>query len=105
MERYFKTEGNLIYPNHKMLTWGPFYYHSKEKATSKMDEVLKYIVDWCDGQQPERLIKTNDNSQIVFTILARNTKNKLQKCNGIISVEDIFFEDENNDNSHTCYYG
>ena len=105
MKRYFKTGGNIIYPNLQMLTWGPFYYHSQEKATRKMDEVLENIVDWCNGQRPgldikpQGLIRTHDNSQIVFKITAAwDTKKRLQKCNGIISVEDIFFEDENNDN-------
>ena len=40
MNRYFKTEGNILYPskddhNRPMLTWGPFYFHSFDKAQAK----------------------------------------------------------------------
>lgn len=99
MERYFKTEGNIIYPNKEMLTWGPFYYHSKEKAMDKMDVVLEYIVNWCNEKdptlniKPQELIKTRDGSQIVFEIDAWYTEDDLQRCNGIIAVEEMFFED------------
>ena len=31
-EHHYKVEGNIIYPNKQMLTWGPFYYHDKNRA-------------------------------------------------------------------------
>jgi hypothetical protein len=100
MNRYFKTEGNIIYPDKQMLTWGPFYYHSFDKAQEKMDEILTWIINWVNEQdpslniQPENLIRTRDGHQIVFDIKAWKDENNLQKCDGIITVEDIFFEDE-----------
>lgn len=95
----YKTEGNIIYPDETMLTWGPFYYHSKDKAKDMMGVVLTYIVDWCNEKDPslnispQKLIRTRDGSQIVFEIQAWRDDKTLQKCNGIVTVEQIFFED------------
>ena len=105
MNRYFKTEGNILYPskddyNRPMLTWGPFYYHSFDKAQEKMDEILTWIINWVNEQdpslniQPENLIRTRDGHQIVFYIKAWKDEQTLQDCDAIITVDDIFFEDE-----------
>lgn len=105
MNRYFKTEGNILYPskdkhNRPMLTWGPIYFHSFEKAQAKMDEILEWIVNWVNEQNkvyitPENVIRCSDNKMVVFKIDAWKDEHNLVKCDGIITVEDIFFEDEN----------
>jgi len=80
-----------------MLTWGPFYYHSKDKAISRMDEIMKDIINWVNQQdpslniQPEDLIRTKDKQMIVFKIKAWKDEETLQLCNGIIEVDNIFF--------------
>ena len=105
MNRYFKTEGNILYPskdedNRPMLTWGPFYFHSFDKAQAKMNEIMSWIVDWCNEQdktlniQPENVIRCSGNKMIVFNIKAWKTEQLLQDCDAIITVDDIFFEDE-----------
>jgi len=100
MERYFKVEGNIIYPNDHMLTWGPFYYHSYEKAKSRMNVILEDIINWVNLKdpslniKPENYIKCTDEKMVVFEIKAWQDEDHLENCNGIITVEDIFFEDE-----------
>ena len=97
---YYKVEGNIIYPNESMLTWGPFYYHSEDKAISRMAEIMKDIISWVNQQdpsldiQPEDLIRTKNKKMIVFKIKAWKDEKTLQLCNGIIQVDNIFFEDE-----------
>lgn len=96
-KRNFKVEGNIIYPNKEMLTWGPFYYHSKDKGKERMEVILGDITNWCNLQDPSLNI-TPDNlirntSQIVFNINAWKDEKTLQKCGGIITIEEIFFED------------
>lgn len=99
-DRYFKTEGTLIYPSTDTLTWGPFYYHDKNKAIDKMEEVQKYIVDWVNEQDPSLnikptdMIRTRDNKQIVFKIKAWRDSINLDNCGCIIRVDEIFFEDD-----------
>lgn len=99
-KRNYKVEGNIIYPDEHMLTWGPFYYHSKDKGRERMETVLGNITAWCNLQDPslnivpENLIRTTNQDQIVFKIKAWKDEEILQDCNGIISIEDIFFEDE-----------
>ena len=100
MERYFKTEGHIIYPDKSMLTWGPFYYHSQEKALTKIDDILKHITEWVNLQdsslniKPENIVKPKQGSMIAFKIKAWKDEQTLQDCDAIISVDDIFFEDE-----------
>lgn len=100
MNRYFKTEGNIIYPDKQMLTWGPFYYHSFDKAQAKMDEIMRWIIDWVNEQdktldiKPENIIRCSGNKMIVFDIKAWKDSKYLQDCDAIITVDDIFFEDE-----------
>lgn len=97
--RHHKVEGNIIYPDEHMLTWGPFYYYSEQKAKDRMEVILKDIINWCNLQnptlniQPKDLIRTIDGKQIVFHIQAWKDEETLQECNGIITVENIFFED------------
>lgn len=99
MDRDFKTEGNIIYPDKTMLTWGPFYFHSVEKAKKKMSEVLEWIIEWVNEKdntlniQPENVVETSDGKQIVFDIQAWKNNTTLVRCDGIISVDDINFED------------
>ena len=97
MKYAYKTEGNIIYPDEQMLTWGPFYFYSLDKAKERMKKVLKDIVEWVNGGtdliiKPENLIYAGDK-QIVFNIKAWKDDEHLEKCNGIITVETIFFED------------
>jgi len=97
---YYKVEGNIIYPNESMLTWGPFYYHSKDKAILRIGEIMKDIIDWVNQKdpslniQPEDLIRTKNQKMIVFKIKAWKDEKTLQLCNGIVQVDNIFFEDE-----------
>jgi len=99
-KRNYKVEGNIIYPNETMLTWGPFYYHSKDKGQERMEIILEDITKWCNLQDPslniipENLIRTIDNSQIIFNIKAWEDEETLQNCKGIIIIEEIFFEDK-----------
>ena len=105
--RYYMVEGNIIYPDKQMLTWGAFYYHSREKAIERMDIILEDIVNWCNLQdsslniKAENLIRCSGNTQIAFDIKAWKNEKELCDCDGIITVEDVFFEDEKeyNDNS------
>ena len=98
-ERYYKVEGNIIYPDKQMLTWGPFYYHFRNNGVEKMESILDNITAWCNTKdtslniKPENVIRTNDNTQIVFDIKAWKDNNTLQVCKGIITIENIFFED------------
>ena len=98
-ERYFKVEGNIIYPDEHMLTWGPFYYYSIERAKEQMEKILQDIINWCNLQDPslkivpENLIRTYDKKQIAFKIRAWKNETSIQKCNGIVTGEEIFFED------------
>lgn len=95
----YKVEGNIVFPDEHMLTWGPFYYHSKEKAKDRMESVLNDIVSWCNLQdpsldiKPEKLIRTRPGDQICFYIKAWKDETHLEKCSGIVSVEPIYFED------------
>ena len=99
-KRNYKVEGNIIYPDEKMLTWGPFYYHSKDKGKEKMETILEDITKWCNLKDPslnitpENLIRTRTEGQIVFNIKAWKNETTLQNCNGIITTEEIFFEDD-----------
>lgn len=100
MERYFKTEGNIIYPDKSMLTWGPFYYHSREKALAKIDNILKNIVDWVNLQDPslniipEDIVRPKQGCMVAFNIKAWKDDKHLEDCKALITTEDIFFEDE-----------
>lgn len=99
MNKDYKIEGNIVFPDEHMLTWGPFYYHSEEKAKNRMESVLNDIVSWCNLQdpslqiEPEKLIKTRSGDQICFYIKAWKDETHLEKCSGIVSVEPIYFED------------
>ena len=94
-----KVEGNIIYPDKNMLTWGPFYYHSKEKAIEKSEEILKFITEWCNEKdpslniEPKEVMRLGQGTQIIFNIQAWRDEDNLENCDGIITVEDIFFED------------
>ena len=94
---FYKVEGNIIYPNKNMLTWGPFYYHSKEKAINRVEDVLNDIIDWCNSKDstlhiiPQNIIKKPE--QVVFKIQAWKDEETLQECNGVIDVELVKFED------------
>lgn len=100
MERYFKTEGNLIYPDKQMLTWGPFYYHSIDLGMERMNQIIEDIVNWVNLKdptldiKPENFIKPKGGRMIVFKIKAWKNENTLEDCDAIITIEDIFFEDE-----------
>ena len=98
MQQYdYKVEGNIIYPNEHMLTWGPFYYHSKENAIKRMDDILKDITNWVNEEDPSLNITPHiiakGDTQIAFRIMAWKDDNTLEKCNGLIAVELFDFED------------
>lgn len=102
MKRHFKVEGNLLYPDKSMLTWGPFYYYSEDNGKERMNSILTDITNWCNLKdptlniQPTNLIKTSGNTQIVFHIKAWKDETHLEECRGIITIEDIFFEEDLN---------
>ena len=93
----YKVEGNIIYLDKSMLTWGPFYYHSHKKAEDRMESILQDITEWCNLKdpslniEPQKVIRMKD--QIVFHIQAWRDEKTLQYCGGIITVELIDFED------------
>ena len=93
----YKVEGNILYPDDNMLTWGPFYYHSKEKAIERMPNILDDIISWVNLKdpilniQPNKVIKME--TQIVFYIKAWKDEHQLDDCKGIITVELFEFED------------
>lgn len=97
---YYKTEGNIIYPDESMLTWGPFYFHSETKAKEKMEDVLKDITAWCNEEDPSlnitptNVIRCYGGTQIVFRIRAWKDEDTIQECKGIISVGTFMFEDD-----------
>lgn len=103
MNRYFLVEGNMVFSDNKMLTWGPFYYHSKEKAKNRIDIILKDIVNWCNLKDPSLNIIPKDikwsktNDRVVFKIDAWKNDTTLDKCWCMIYIEEIFFEDEDNE--------
>ena len=101
MNRYFKTEGNILFKDDSTLTWGPFYFHSFDKAKVKMNEIMQWIIDWVNEKDsslniyPENISKTKDETQIIFDIKTRKYDDEeLENCGVLINVEDIFFEDE-----------
>jgi hypothetical protein len=94
----YKVEGNIIYPDKQMLTWGPFYYHSKDKALERSEEVLKDITEWCNEEDPSLKIEPKNvkrllDEQIIFDIQAWKDDDHLENCDGIITIEEIYFED------------
>lgn len=93
----YKVEGNIIYPDKQMLTWGAFYYHSKDKALERAEEVLKDITKWCNEEDPSLKIEPKNvkrlGEQIIFDIKAWKDEDNLENCDGIITVEEIYFED------------
>jgi len=101
MKRYFKTEGNVIYPDKDILTWGPFYFHSYERAIAKIDDIIKYITEWVNLQdpslniKPENVVKPKKGNMVTFKIKAWKDDEHLEDCEAIITAGDIFFEDEN----------
>ena len=62
--------------------------------------ILTDIVNWCNLEdpslniQPTDVIDTIGGTQTVFKIKAWKDENNLEECNGIIEIDDIFFEDE-----------
>ena len=95
----YKVEGNILFKDKDMLTWGPFYYHSLDEAKKRTNVVLKDIIDWCNSKdpslniEPQDLIRLANGKQIIFNIQAWKDDTHLEKCGAIISVEEIFFED------------
>jgi hypothetical protein len=95
----YKVEGNMFFKDKGMLTWGPFYYHSLDKAKEKTNEVLKNIVEWCNLKNPSLNIEPQNlkclanGKQIIFDIQAWKDDTHIETCGTIITVEEIFFED------------
>lgn len=98
-DTFYSVEGNILYPDKSMLTWGPFHYHDRSLAIKRMDAILKDITDWCNLKdpslyiEPTDLIRTRSNDQIVFRIKAWKDESTLQDCEGIIQVNTQSFED------------
>jgi len=97
MKLNYKVEGNIMYSDRSMLTWGPFYYHSRNKAIEKMSKILDDITNWVNLKEPIREIKPtyvmSFETQIVFHILAWKDEYHLEDCKGLIDVEIFDFED------------
>lgn len=105
-KHYFKVEGTMIFnadnpKSSDTLTWGPFYYHDKEKAKAKINKIMTYMVDWVNGHEknvetikPQNEIWARDKSQIVFHLKAWKDDNTCEDTRCLISVQHIFFEDE-----------
>lgn len=97
---YYKTEGNIMFPDESMLTWGPCYFHSETNAKEKMEDVLKCITEWCNEEDPSlniaptNVIRCYGGRQIVFRIRAWKDENTIEECKGIISVGTFVFEDD-----------
>ena len=95
----YKVEGSITFPDHTDLTWGPFYYHSKESAIRRMDDIMDDIVSWCNLKdpsldiKPQNVTRTRDEQVIGFNIQAWKNDTTLQECDGFIGVESIYFED------------
>jgi len=93
----YKVEGNILYPDKEMLTWGPYYYHSIDKAKERMPNILDDIVAWVNSKDPTLYIKPenviNMSSLITFHIKAWKDDNTLQNCSGIVDIEIFEFED------------
>lgn len=95
----YKVEGNIIYPDKKIITWGPFYYYSSENAKNKMEIILNDIVSWCNLFDPsleikaENIKRVSDGKQLTFNIDAWKDEYTIQNCDGIITMEKIKFED------------
>ena len=83
-----------------MLTWGPFYFHSYDKAKARMEEIIDWIVKWVNEKdntlniRPQNKTYCTTGNMIIFNIEAWKDEKNLQGCDGIVTVEDIFFEDE-----------
>jgi len=98
MENY-KVEGNMIFKGDKMLTWGPFYFHSKEEAKKRMEIVYGDMLDWVKIQdpniEPTNITYTRSRDTKVFNIKCKyDFKRKVENTNCIITVNEIWFEDE-----------
>lgn len=92
-EEYFKVEGNIIYPNNKMLTWGPFYYHSFKNAKKHMKHLLKDIQVYCHSKAVNVMYADTDD-MIVFDINALDEEDGvIKKCQVITSVDNMYFQD------------
>ena len=96
----YKVEGDIIYPDKQMLTWGPFYYHSKDKAIVKTEKTLQDITEWCNQKdpslqiEPQKVKRMAKGEQIVFEISAWKDDDNLELCDGIVTVEEFYFEDQ-----------
>lgn len=98
MENY-KVEGNMIFKGGKMLTWGPFYFHSKEKAKDRMEIIYRDMLDWVKIQdpniQPMNINYTRSRDTKVFNIRCRyDFKRKVENTNCIIQVDEFLFDDD-----------
>lgn len=97
--RSYKVEGNIVFPDYHMLTWGPFYYHDKEKAKAKIPDILEHIVGWVNEKdpsleiKPESVVSTKSGDTLAFTIKAWKTEKELQECNGLVQVTSFSYED------------
>ena len=89
---YYTIEGNIHFPNNDTLTWGPYYYYSKEKAIKRMPLILNDITNWADSMnnisKPEKIIHAGTD-QLIFKIWISSVE-----CSGMIEIETFEFEDE-----------
>lgn len=104
---YYNVEGTMIFntdnpKSSDTLTWGPFYYHDKEKAKAKINKIMTYMVDWVNSHEnnveeikPQNIIWARNKTQVVFDLRAWKDDSTIENTDCIISVEQIFFEDEN----------
>lgn len=98
-ETFYKVKGCIAFPDSDLLEWGYFYFHSKDKAIERVEEVFNDIIKWCNLQDPTLNIKPKnvhrkkDGSFISFSIKAWKDDDMLQECNGIVIVELATMED------------
>lgn len=104
--KYYKVEGNMLFgsaetDNLSMLTWGPFYYHNEDNAKKCLPHIKQDIINWVNLQdpslnlQPENEIVLRNGKLITFDIKAWKTESELENTRCLITVEQIFFKDEN----------
>ena len=97
----YKVEGNMLFQDKKtMLTWGPFYYHSKEKAIERISDIFNDIMNWVNLKDPSlniqatNIVESRSRTQKVFNCKAWKTDDLLEDVGCIIRVDPIFFVDE-----------
>lgn len=101
INKHFKLEGNIVYPNNnKIITWGPIYYNSEELVISNMNNLLTEITKYVRTISNDETIEPNNITGLVedhvlfFKINALNDNNEIENCHGTIIYYEIEFENQ-----------